>query len=280
MPTRRVITSRSREPRQRFAEELQSLRAESGASLRQLGEQLGWDWSLFHKMESGETLGGPEVVQALDEHYGTGILLLTLWECALGDPTQFREKYRRYMMLEAEALSLWQYSPDILPGLLQTSDYARALLSTGGLTGDDLTRQVEARIGRSALLVEDGAPRFRAILSETVLRTPLAKPGHWRAQLEHLLHMSERSNVTIHVMEHSAGLHALINTDTMFLRSPGGRTVAWVETGYSGELIEKTDTVEQLQLSYDAVRDLALTPTASRKFITQMLEEAQCDPST
>lgn len=84
MPQRRVISGRSQEPRQRFAEELRILRTGSGTSLRQLGERLGWDWSLFGKMEKGETLGSPEVVQALDTHYGTPGLLLALWELAAG----------------------------------------------------------------------------------------------------------------------------------------------------------------------------------------------------
>lgn len=280
MPPRRMITGRSQEPRRRFAEELRLLRTENGESLRQLGHVLGWDWSLFSKLESGETLGGPEVVQALDQHYGTGIMLLTLWELALGDPTQFREKYRRYMALETEAISLWTYSVSSVPGLLQTEEYARALLALGHLNGDELTRQVEARIGRRALLNGDNAPHFRVILSEAVLRTPLDDPEEWRKQLEHLLEMGERKNITIHVVEHSAGLHALISTDTMFLRTPDGRTLAWVETAYSGELVQETAAVERLQLSYDAVRDMARTPAASRRYITQMLEEAQCDPST
>ena len=77
MPQRRVITDRSQEPRQRFAEELRRLRAASGLSLRALGERLGRDASFFGKMENGETLGSSEVVQALDTHYGTPGLLQT-----------------------------------------------------------------------------------------------------------------------------------------------------------------------------------------------------------
>ena len=90
MPQRRVITGRSQEPRQRFAEELRILRSQRGDSLRQLGERLGWDWSLFGKMEKGETLGGPEVVQALDQHYGTPGLLLALWELAPPESSGFK----------------------------------------------------------------------------------------------------------------------------------------------------------------------------------------------
>ncbi|MFD3422484.1 helix-turn-helix domain-containing protein [Streptomyces decoyicus] len=280
MPPRRAVTGRSQEPRQRFVEELRLLRAQKGDSLRQLGEVLGWDWSLFGKMEAGQTLGGPEVAQALDQHYGTKDLLLTLWELAVADPTQFRERYRRYMTLEAEAVSMWHYAVSALPGLLQTEVYAHDLLTVGGLSGEELTRQVEARMGRRQLLDGGNPPRFRSVLSEAVLRTPLEDAQEWREQLEHLLDMGERRNIAIQVVRQESGLHALTNTHTMFLRLPEGRTVAWVETGYSGELVQEAAAVERLQLSYDLVRDLALSPVESRKFIRQMLEEASCESST
>ncbi|WP_329273583.1 helix-turn-helix domain-containing protein [Streptomyces sp. NBC_01451] len=280
MPSRRVITGRSQEPRRRFAEELRLLRAARGESLRQLAETLGWDASLFGKLESGATLGSPEVAQALDQHYGTPGLLLALWELAVGDPTQFKERYRRYMVLEAEAVSLWHYAAANLPGVLQTAEYARELLAAGGLDGDELEVQVDARVGRRAVLLADGAPRFRTILSESVLRTPLRDAAKWRDQLEHLLLMEQRNNVTIHVVPLSAGPHGLTNTDVMFLRGADGRTVAWVESGYSGELVQEIADVERLQLRYDLVRDLALSPDESRKLIRRMLEEASCEPST
>ncbi len=191
MPQRRVITDRSQEPRQRFAEELRRLREASGLSLRALGERLGWDWSLFGKMENGETLGSPEVVQALDTHYGTPGLLLALWELAAGDHTQFRERYRRYMALEAEAVSLWHFAVSVLPGLLQTPGYAREMLAAGGLEGKELEQQVDARMGRRELLVGKDAPPFRTILSEAVLRTPLRDEAEWRRQLEYVAEVAE-----------------------------------------------------------------------------------------
>ncbi|MYR55536.1 helix-turn-helix domain-containing protein [Streptomyces sp. SID625] len=280
MPPRRVITGRSQEPRQRFAEELRLLRAAKGDSLRELGEKVGWDWSLFGKMENSHTLGSPEVVQALDQYYGTPGLLLALWELAMADPTQFKERYRRYMVLEAEAVSMWHYATSNLPGVLQTPEYARELLRAGGLKGEELDAQVEARMGRRELLLTDSAPQFRTLLSETVLRTPLQDAGEWHAQLEHLDAMGHRLNVIVQVLPWSAGLHGLSNTDTMFLRGSNGQTVAWVETGYSGELVQETAAVERLQLRYDRVRDLALSPGESRQFIERMLEEAPCEPLT
>ncbi|MEV6246360.1 helix-turn-helix transcriptional regulator [Streptomyces sp. NPDC051742] len=280
MPPRRVVTGRSQEPRQRFAEELRHLRARSGASLRQLGDRLGWDWSLFGKMEKGETLGGPEVVHALDQHYGTSGMLLVLWELARGDKTQFKERYRRYMTLEAEAVSLWHFAVSVLPGLLQTRGYARELLAAGGFTGDGLTQQVEARLGRQELLEGEGAPPFRTILSEAALRMALKDKQAWREQLAYLAEMAERPNLTIHVLPESAEPHGLVSTDVWFLRMPDGRTVAYTENAYQGELVEENATVERLQRAYDAVRDLALSPAESRKFVLRMLEEVPCDPST
>lgn len=280
MPTRRVVTGRSREPRARFAEELRSLRRERGDSLRQLGERLGWDWSLLGKMEKGDTLGGPEVVQALDTYYGTPGLLLAMWEVAVSDKSQFKEQYRRYMGLEAEALSLWHFGVSVLPGLLQTEGYAREVLAAGGTKEPVLTQQVKARMGRRELLEGSHAPPFRTILSETVLRTPLRNLQEWRKQLDYLRKMSERDGVTVQVLPFLAGPYGLDSTDVWFLRLAGGRTVAYTENAYGGELIETDGPVERLQRAYDAVRDLALPPAESRNFILRMLEEVPCDPST
>ncbi|MEV6838546.1 helix-turn-helix transcriptional regulator [Streptomyces sp. NPDC051133] len=274
MPQRLVITGRSQEPRGRFAEELRRLRSERGLSLRDLAKEVGWDASQFSKMESGRTLGGPEVVQALDQFYGTPGLLVTLWELAVTDPRQFKEQYRGYMELESEAVSLWQYSVSRPPGLLQTAGYAREALAAGGLKGDELDQQVEARIGRRTVLEGDDPPPFRVLLSETVLRNSLREPREWRRQLERLAEAAVQPNITLHVLPFGAGLHGLDSTDVMFLRLLDGRTVAYVENDVSGELIEDPSKVERFQRTYDAVRDLALSPAESQKFVLRMLEEA------
>ncbi|MEU8855971.1 helix-turn-helix transcriptional regulator [Streptomyces sp. NPDC048556] len=280
MPTRRAVTGRSREPRARFAEELRHLRTERGDSLRQLGERMGWDWSLFGKMEKGETVGGPEVVQALDQYYGTPGLLLAMWELAISDQSQFKERYQRYMALEAEATSLWHFAVSVLPGLLQTPGYAREILAAGGSKGEALEQQVEARMGRRELLLGEDSPPFRTIVSEAVLRTPLRDVAGWRRQLEYLGELGARENVTLHVLPFSAGPYGLDSTALMFLRLPDGRTVAYTENAYRGDLIEANQPVDRLQRAYDAVRDLALSPAESRKFVLSLLEEVRCDPST
>ncbi|MEU0008606.1 helix-turn-helix transcriptional regulator [Streptomyces sp. NPDC006314] len=280
MPQRLVITGRSQEPRGRFTEELRRLRSERGLSLRDLAKEVGWDSSQFGKMESGRTLGGPEVVQALDQFYGTPGLLVTLWELAVADPMQFKERYRRYMVLESEAMNLWHYAVSRPPGLLQTEAYAREALAAGGLGGRELDQQVEARVGRRELLRGLDAPTFRSILSEAVLRTPLRNVRKWREQLEYLVETSEHPNVTLQVLPFSAGPHGLVSTAMMFLRLLDSRTVAYAENDVHGELIEEPSRVERFQRTYDAVRDMALSPAESQKFILRMLEEVPCEPST
>ncbi|MFH0175843.1 helix-turn-helix domain-containing protein [Streptomyces cacaoi] len=279
MPSRRVITGRSQEPRRRFAEELRLLRTEKGDSLRQLEVVLGWNASTFGKMEGGQSLGSPEIVEALDQHYGTTPMLLTLWELAVADPSQFKEQYRRYMLLEAEAVGLWQYSVSRPPGLLQTPGYAREALAAGGLLGEELEQQVDARVGRRKVLDDAEAPPFRVILSEMVLRNALRNSREWRGQLEHLADAAERPNITLHVLPFGTGLHGLDSTDSMFLRLLDGRTVAYTENDVRGELVEESGKVERLHRTYDAVRDLALNPAESRTFILRVLEEVPCEPS-
>lgn len=241
---------------------------------------LGWNASTFGKMEAGQSLGSPEIVEALDQHYGTAPMLLTLWELAVADPSQFKEQYRRYMLLEAEAVSLWQYSVSRPPGLLQTPGYAREALVAGGLQGDELEQQVDARVGRRKVLDEADAPPFRVILSEAVLRNALRDRREWQGQLRHLADAAERPNITLHILPFGAGLHGLDSTDSMFLRLLDGRTVAYTENDVRGELVEDTSKVERLHRTYDAVRDLALSPAESRMFILRVLEEAPCEPST
>lgn len=135
-------------------------------------------------------------------------------------------------------------------------------------------------MGRRELLEGKDAPPFRTILSEAVLRTPSRDATEWRAQLAYLGEVAGRPNVTVQVLLQCAGLHGLLGVDVWYLLLPEGKTVAYTENGYWGELIEDAGPVVRLQKTYDAVRDLALTPAESRKYILRMLEETACDPPT
>ncbi|MFM9611720.1 helix-turn-helix domain-containing protein [Streptomyces niveiscabiei] len=281
MPARRPITGRSGGPRERFAQELKKARLEKEVSLRKLSEDVGWDQSLLSRMENGILLGGPDVVQDLDTYYGTGDKLLILWELAIADKNQFKWQYRPYMELEEKSVALWHYGATTPPGVLQTAGFARAALIAGGYEGEELERQIEARLGRQRALFDPANPvPFRSIMSEAVLRNPLTDLAEWRRQLEFLLEVSDLPNANIQVLPSGTGRHGLVNTNMMFLKLPDGSIVAYSENDAQGELIEETSRVEAFNRAYDALRDLAYSPAETRQFIMRLLEELPCDPST
>jgi transcriptional regulator with XRE-family HTH domain len=260
---------------------LARLRSESGWSLRELARKVGWDHTQLHAMEQGKSLGGPEAIEALDTVYGTTPLLMRLWEIAKQGAV-FREKYVRYMELEAEAVVIEHYAGSFLHGVFQTEACAQALLwSTPHLPSDvpELEEQLAARMSRKQLLLRDPPPRLRAIIDEAVLRRPLLDAQGWHEQLAHLVEMASQPHVTVQVLPYSAGVHDLLGGLFTLLRRPDGRTAAWVESSKSGELFEDIEEVERLRLSYDALRDVALSPRDSAAFIEQVMEDsAPCQP--
>lgn len=262
-----------------LAKELARLREESGMSLATLGEETTYDRAYLHKLETGARVGSPEVIAALQAVYGAaGEHLTMLWQLAREDA--FADKYKRFMELEAKATVRYEYAAGIIPGLLQTEGYAREVLQAARPRDDnDLSEQVAARLGRQDLLQGDDPPHYRAVLDEAVLRRVGNDPDEWMRQLEHLVESSELPNVTIQVLPFSAGLHALMGTSLTILWLPDGKAVAYTEDQHSGQLLESAKDVEDLRLSYDLLRDLALSPRASVAFIKRLMEDGtSCTP--
>lgn len=266
-------------PREKLAEGLQRLRAESGLSLRDLSAKVGWDHTHLHAMEQGRSLGGPDLIEALDTVYGTTPMLKLLWDVAKEGVTAFREKYQRYMDYESRALSMQEYALSVVPGLLQTRAYARELLGASGWTGEELEGQVTARWERRAILTGPDPTDYRAIVDEAVLRRPLRDAEAWREQLAHLLAMAQLPNVTLQVLPLAAPLHGLHSTHTILLGLLDGRLVGYTEMAYSGDLAEEPKGVERLRLAYDRLRDLALPPWESVAFVERLMEDSRpCEP--
>lgn len=264
--------------RQMLAKELARLREESGKSLAQLGEETTYDRAYLHKLETGTRVGSPEVITALSAVYGTGEHLTMLWQLARHDA--FADKYKRFMELEEKATVRYSYAVGAIPGLLQTEGYAREVFQASRVRDEhELAEQVAARLGRQELLRRDNALHFRAVLDESVLRRKARDPKEWERQLEHLLEVSQLPNVTLQVLPFDAGPHALLGTSLTILWLPDGSAVAYTEDAHSGELIENAPTVEELRLSYDLLRDLALSPRETEAFIKRLIEENKpCAP--
>ncbi len=257
---------------------LKSLREKAGKSLGQLADEMGYDKSYLSRLESGQRLSKAAVMEDLDAYYGTGDLLIRLWRDARKDV--IKDKYKGFMELEATARVMWMFQLRV-PGLLQTEDYARAVLSglsgaqaTAG-NGDEVEEQVALRMGRQELLDRDPAPSVRVILDEGALRRPVPDAKVWADQLAHLLETAERPNIALQVLPFTAGVHDLMDSHLWLFWQRTGDPVAYAEGNGIGEVIDDPDKVLSFRLSYDRVRDAALTPTESMAYIRRLQEECR-----
>ncbi|WP_167503026.1 helix-turn-helix domain-containing protein [Streptomyces malaysiensis] len=273
MPARKSVSGRKPSARLLLAAEVARLREESGKSLGQLADETTYDRTYLHKLETGVRIGSPEVIAALDKVYGTGERLVMLWELAREDV--FPDKYKRFMELEATATVRYEYSAATVPGLLQTEAYMREQLLTARPRDDDeLDEPVAARLSRREVLTRDAPVDLRVILDEAVLRRPMIDPTDWRDQLTHLLSMTERPTVTLQVLPFAPGLQHLLGGSLTILWQPDGSSAAYLESSAHGELVENAADVEHLRLSYDRLRDSALSPRESVALIRRMMEDS------
>ncbi|MFH8242942.1 helix-turn-helix domain-containing protein [Streptomyces sp. NPDC018321] len=252
---------------------LRFLREKEGKSLGQLADESGYDKSYLSRLESGERLSKVTVMEDLDGYYGTGGLLVSLWKMARIDA--FKDKYKEYMRLEAAARVIHVYAPNI-PGLLQTEDFAREVLSGPQATEEReaVEEQVAARLGRQLLLRRRPAPSVRFIIDELALRRTSASTKTWLDQLTHVETLAQEPHVVVQVLPFSAGVHHLMGKGSLtLLRQVDGSSVAYTEGGSSGVLMDDPEDVLCHSLSYDRLRDLALSPSDSLAFIKDVLEE-------
>ncbi|WP_436736402.1 helix-turn-helix domain-containing protein [Streptomyces sp. BBFR102] len=118
--------------------------------------------------------------------------------------------FSMYVSLEGAATLLRSYEPHFVPGLLQTEEYARAVLVSGAVgqtSPDDIERHVALRMRRQELLERENAPRLWVVMDETALRRPVAEPAVMRAQIDRLLDVAERPHITLQISEFASGPH-------------------------------------------------------------------------
>ncbi|MEU8992809.1 helix-turn-helix transcriptional regulator [Streptomyces sp. NPDC048558] len=273
-----VVDGERESGRARLGQMLRHFRELAGKSLGQLADETGYDKSYLSRLESGQRLSKAAVMEDLDAYYGTGDQLVHLWREARKDV--IKDKYKGFMDLEATARVMWMFQLRV-PGLLQTEDYARAVLSglSGAQTtagnGEEVEEQVALRMGRQELLYRDPAPNVRVILDEGALRRPAPNVKVWADQLSHLLEAAELPNVVLQVLPFTAGVHDLMDSHLWLFWQRTGDAIAYVEGNGFGEVIDDPDKVLSFRLSYDLVRDAALTPAESTAFVKRLLEECR-----
>ena len=197
------------------------------------------------------------------------------WWQPLGVP------YTRYVGLEAEATSISDYGLGNMPGLLQTADYARAvvLAAVPRWVPDEVERRVQGRIARQQRLFSEHPPRFEAVVDESVLHRVVGSPAIMRAQLERLLELSDLPHVTLRVIPYDAGALPSGNNKFIILRfaQPTVPDVVFIE-GLTGDLyLEEPHDVEIYSTTFRALAQLAAEPDITRDIITTMIASYRSD---
>jgi transcriptional regulator with XRE-family HTH domain len=188
-----------------------------------------------------------------------------------------------YANMEARARRLLKYTPQTIPGMLQTRAYARTLMLAGqpGVSREALERQVEARVSRRKLLDGPEPLSLWSIVDEAVLARRFGDdPAIMREQLEDLLTMAERPNITLQVLPFEAGHHGAMAGSLTLLSFPDGPEVAYLEgLGTRGELVESAHSVTQYATIYNHLQIGSLPPEASLDLIRATMQERYpCPP--
>lgn len=259
---------------------LRSLRAASGLTSQQVADQLGVSRWKVSRLENGQR-GASEAdiarlcdLYQVDEDHRSRLIELAAegkerawWSRRLPDAD--------YVGLEAEAQSISDYGLAIVPGLLQTPDYARALVRAGGpaLTPKAVEDRVQTRIARQARLLSGAIPTFVAVIDESVLHRVVESPAVMLAQLRRLLEMSQLPNVTIRVVPYDAGaVPAGVNKFIIlrFARS-GIADIVFIEDLTTHRYLETPNDVETYSVIFQTLTDLSADPDASMAMILAKL---------
>ena len=270
----------------RLAQALRELRHEAGLTQDTVAARMGWHSSKLFRLENARS---PRVdwldVRELMDLYGVtsphreALIQLARDARMMGWWTPYRDVFTgSYVALEDEASVMRLYYPELIPGLLQTEHYARAVIRAvrPGYDEESVERRVMARLARQkALLDREAPPELICVLNEAVLRRQ-AGDAHVRAgQLRALADAAERPHLTIQVLPFSAGAHAGLEGGFVLIEFPSEQDpdVVYVE-GIMGDLyLESVEEVKRYQSAFERIRTIALGPQETLTLISALARE-------
>lgn len=176
---------------------------------------------------------------------------------------------------ESRSTGLRDFEALGIPGLLQTADYARAIIAASApqtRTEAELDTKVAARLGRQGILSRTVPPQFHVVLGEHALRMPVGGETVMCAQLRHLATMSQRPDVTIQVIPLAAGPHPGLEGSFVLMDFEHDPSMAYVENKVQSIFIE-APTVTPYALAWERMLELALTPKRSTDFLARLIAE-------
>jgi transcriptional regulator with XRE-family HTH domain len=256
--------------------ELRRARVAAGYSSQEaLAARLGYDRSVIAKAETGERPPSPEVADALEaELFPAGpsgfVGRLAALARRAGGPVP--SWFESWLEAERDAHMLRLWSPVLVPGLLQTAGYARALFLATGLDEDAALEHVAVRLDRQAILERPRPPHVVAVLDQSVLDRLIGSPQVMADQLMHIAELSERPDVSVQVIPGETGANAGLSGAFDLASSDGGPEVVRMEA-VEDVTVESRSLVRKAANIFVRVQADALPRAASRTLILEAAEQ-------
>ncbi|MCQ8768816.1 helix-turn-helix domain-containing protein [Streptomyces telluris] len=263
-----------RSARHRFGADLRRHREAAGMTLEKLAEAVCYSRSHLARIETAEHVPPPDLPTRLDKAFGTGERFARLYVIARHEREIHPEKYRRRMDLETRARVIDEYAGQLVPGLVQTEAYARALfrVSNPRATPAEIERLVSARMNRQALLQATAPPYMSMILDEAVIRRPVGGPAVMRAQLNRLIELVDTGTTVVQVLPFTHGEHALMGGVTTLMKLDDGSSIAYEESAGAGTILEDPPAVQARGRAYALLTAYALSPKQTAALMKEAME--------
>ncbi|MFF7636389.1 helix-turn-helix transcriptional regulator [Kitasatospora sp. NPDC008050] len=277
--------------RRQLASRLKELRDAKELTLTEVAEVVEVNQSSLSRIENGERGTSPLLVKALLDCYDVtdplereDILDLVRADQAQRQPWWKKysavintTQYGGYLTLESSATSFRSYEPQLMPGLLQTADYARQVITEMrvDLTAKQVDALVKVRMERQEkVLGREDAPKLWAVIDEAAIRRVEGSRVVLKGLLEHLLAVSPRTNITLQLLPFAAGFHPGLYGSFMLMGFPEPNPgVVWVENLTNSVYFEGSEDVERYTEVFDHLRARALGPPETRSQINKILKE-------
>ncbi|MFJ3337060.1 helix-turn-helix domain-containing protein [Streptomyces sp. NPDC086766] len=272
--------------RRRLGQELRRLRELKGMTAEEVAERLLVSQSKISRLENGRrSISQRDVrdlcgVYEVEDHRIVDSLMQMAkdsrqqgWWHSFGDIP-----YSVYIGLETDAASLRVYDPQVVPGLLQTRQYAESLIA-GALpetASADIEKRVQVRMRRQERISAAENPlRLWTVLDEAALRRVVGNRSLMRDQLEHLVEQSNLPHVTVQVIPFDMGAHPGLNGQYAILEFPDAAdsSVVYIEGVTSDLYLEKANDVQKYSVMYEHLRAQALNVEQSRQFIADIAKD-------
>jgi transcriptional regulator with XRE-family HTH domain len=260
-------------PAEFLGREIRRRREAKGLTQAELGEMIVMSPQMIAHFEAGRRKPRLEDAQRLDQVLGTDGWLSRLRKNM--DKPGIAHHFAMIREMEPFATLIQSYASALIPGLLQTKEYATAVMRAGLLNPalGDLEQRVESRLERARILDGVDGPAVWYVVDEHAIRRCVGGPAVMAVQLRHVASLARRGRIRFHLLPFSAGAHALMESMLLILHFAEAPPLAYVEGVNLGQVLDDPARVRGCQASFDLVLGDALSAEQSLTLLEEVAED-------